>query len=82
MCRVEAMQQGTEGTERFCIKQLLKPIDNVGCHGVSCMEPLSRDLLQIMANNQAVVFLMLLSYACTATGIMNESWHHVFAYSW
>ena len=23
------MQQGTEGTERFCIKQLLKPIDNV-----------------------------------------------------
>lgn len=28
-CRVEAMQQGTEGTERFCIKQLLKPIDNV-----------------------------------------------------
>lgn len=32
VCRVEAMQQGTEGTERFCIKQLLKPIDNVGCH--------------------------------------------------
>ncbi|KAL3150267.1 hypothetical protein ABBQ32_000119 [Trebouxia sp. C0010 RCD-2024] len=26
--RVEAMQQGTEGTERFCIKQLLKPVDN------------------------------------------------------
>ena len=23
------MQQGAEGTERFCIKQLLKPIDNV-----------------------------------------------------
>lgn len=30
-CRVEAMQQGAEGTERFCIKQLLKPIDNVRC---------------------------------------------------
>ena len=23
------MQQGAEGTERFCIKQLLKPVDNV-----------------------------------------------------
>ena len=79
------MQQGTEGTERFCIKQLLKPIDNVGCRGVSCMAPLFRDLLQILAFNQAVVLLMLLvssSYACTAIGIMNESWHHGFAYSW
>jgi len=28
-CRVVAMQQGAEGTERFCIKQLLKPVDNV-----------------------------------------------------
>ncbi|DBA86886.1 TPA: hypothetical protein ACH3X2_005346 [Trebouxia sp. C0005] len=26
--RVVAMQQGAEGTERFCIKQLLKPVDN------------------------------------------------------
>lgn len=32
-CRVEAMQQGTEGTERFCIKQLLKPVDNVSHPG-------------------------------------------------
>ena len=23
------MQQGAHGTQRFCIKQLLKPIDNV-----------------------------------------------------
>ena len=43
------MQQGTEGTERFCIKQLLKPIDNVGCRGFCCMETLSEDLLQIVA---------------------------------
>lgn len=62
VCRVEAMQQGTEGTERFCIKQLLKPIDNVGCHGVfSCMPAVSTELLRIVANDQTVVNLLLLA---------------------
>ena len=54
------MQQGTEGTERFCIKQLLKPIDNVGCPGDLCMALLSGDLLHIVAISQAVVYMMLL----------------------
>ena len=35
------MQQGTEGTERFCIKQLLKPVDNVSWLSADCSDVLA-----------------------------------------
>lgn len=73
------MQQGTEGTERFCIKQLLKPIDNVGCHSVLCMEPLSGDQLQIVAISPAVVFLA--AGKLRQAILLAASWHHVFVFS-
>lgn len=53
------MQQGTEGTERFCIKQLLKPIDNVSL-SASCV------LLLTFIGSVAHPLLHVTSAGCAA----------------
>ena len=84
VCRVEAMQQGTEGTERFCIKQLLKPIDNVRCHGFLCLAPLSGDLSHNVAISRAVVYLMFVAsrQAIMPVLLLAAACQHGSLFSW